>query len=76
MAGSVRVGSICISRELGLEKLLVFRGALTLGQKLDQLYFQTYPLNARFPGVCGFNQTFSFSFDCFRFQIHVLIVRF
>ena len=30
MAGSVRVGSICISRELGLEKLLDFRGALTL----------------------------------------------
>jgi len=46
-----------------------------LGQKLDQLYFQTCPLNARFPGVCVFNQTFSFSFDCFRFQIHVLIVR-
>jgi hypothetical protein len=30
MAGSVRVGSICFSRQLGLEKLLDFRGALTL----------------------------------------------
>jgi len=45
--------------------------ARLLGQKLDQLYFQTYPLNARFPGFCVFNQTFSFSFsfDCFCFQI-------
>jgi hypothetical protein len=40
-----------------------------LGQKLDQLYFQTCPLNARFPDFCVFNPTFSFAFDCFRFQI-------
>jgi hypothetical protein len=33
MAGSVWVGSICISRELELHKLLDFRGALTLWAK-------------------------------------------
>jgi hypothetical protein len=31
MAGSVRVGSICFSRQLGLGKMFDFRGALTLG---------------------------------------------
>ena len=30
MAGSVRVGSICFSRQLGLGKKFDFRGALTL----------------------------------------------
>ena len=45
--------------------------SIGLGQKLDQLYFQTYPLNARFPGFCVFNPTFSFSFEFFRFQIRL-----
>ena len=39
MAGAVRVGSMCISRELGLGKLLDFRGAPTLGTRTDEHCF-------------------------------------
>ena len=45
-------------------------GTLILwGQKLDQLYFQTYSLNARFAGILRFQSNVRISVDCFRFQI-------
>jgi hypothetical protein len=39
MAGSDRVGSICFSRQLGLEKLFDFRGALNLKIVLPETRF-------------------------------------
>ena len=42
---------------------------MALGQKLDQLYFQTYSLNARFAGILRFQSNVRISVDCFRFQI-------
>ena len=42
---------------------------------IGQLYFQTYSLNARLPGILRFQSNVRISVDCFRFQIRTKKVR-